>query len=71
VWSRSTTLIRCSAAKNVIVDLLAAHGAPGRKVDPQIRRVPPSSLELTFKIDEGPKVKVGESHCGGQHGVQR
>ena len=26
---------------------------------PQVRRVPPSSLEITFKIDEGPKVKVG------------
>jgi len=47
-------------AKNVLIDLLAEHGHLAAKVDPQIRRVPPSSLELTFKIDEGPKVKVGE-----------
>ena len=46
-------------AKNVLIDLLAEHGHLSAKVDPQIRRVPPSSLELTFKIDEGPKVKVG------------
>jgi outer membrane protein insertion porin family len=47
-------------AKNVLLDLLAEHGHLSAKVDPQLRRVPPSSLELTFKIDEGPKVKVGE-----------
>src|SRR5579862_4414110 len=46
-------------AKNVLIELLAEHGHLTAKVDPQIRRVPPSSLELTFKIDEGPKVKVG------------
>jgi outer membrane protein insertion porin family len=46
-------------ARNVLIDLLAEHGHLSAKVDPQIRRVPPSSLELTFKIDEGPKVKVG------------
>jgi outer membrane protein insertion porin family len=47
-------------AKNVLIELLAEHGHLSAKVDPQLRRVPPSSLELTFKIDEGPKVKVGE-----------
>jgi outer membrane protein insertion porin family len=46
-------------ARNVLLDLLAEHGHLSAKVDPQLRRVPPSSLELTFKIDEGPKVKVG------------
>src|SRR5579862_5088531 len=46
-------------AKNVLIDLLAEHGHLSASVDPQIRRVPPSSLEITFKINEGPKVKVG------------
>jgi outer membrane protein insertion porin family len=46
-------------ARNVLIDLLAEHGHLSATVDPQIRRVPPSSLEITFKIDEGPKVKVG------------
>jgi outer membrane protein insertion porin family len=52
-------------AKNVLIELLAAHGHLSAKVDPQLRRVPPSSLELTFKIDEGPKVKVGEINIEG------
>jgi len=47
-------------AKNVLIDLLAEHGHLAATVDPQIRRVPPSSLEITFKINEGPKVKVGD-----------
>jgi outer membrane protein insertion porin family len=46
-------------AKNVLLELLAEHGHLSATVDPQIRRVPPSSLEITFKINEGPKVKVG------------
>jgi outer membrane protein insertion porin family len=50
---------RVQRAKNVLLEMLAEHGHQYAKVDPQIRRVPPSSLEITFKIDEGPKVKVG------------
>ena len=34
-------------------------------MDPQIRHVPPSSLEITFKVNEGPKVKVGEIDIDG------
>jgi len=52
-------------AKNVLLDLLAEHGHLSASVDPQIRRVPPSSLEITFKINEGPKVKVGEIEITG------
>jgi outer membrane protein insertion porin family len=47
-------------AKNVLLDMLAERGHQYAKVDPQVRRVPPSSLEITFKVDEGPKVKVGK-----------
>jgi outer membrane protein insertion porin family len=46
-------------ARNVLLDLLAERGHQYAKVTPEIRRVPPSSLEITFKVDEGPKVKVG------------
>src|SRR5258706_1762011 len=46
-------------AKNVLLELLAERGHQYAKVDAELRRVPPSSLELTFKVDEGPKVKVG------------
>ena len=36
-------------AKNVLIELLAEHGHLAAKVDPQIKRVPPSSLELHFQ----------------------
>jgi len=46
-------------ARNVLQEYLAERGRQFASVDTQLRQVPPSSLELTFKIDEGPKVKVG------------
>jgi outer membrane protein insertion porin family len=47
-------------ARNVLQDYLAERGRQFATVDPEIRQVPPSSLELTFKVNEGPKVKVHE-----------
>src|SRR5262249_1774121 len=44
----------------VLQEYLAERGRQFAKVEPEIRQVPPSSLEITFKVDEGPKVKVGE-----------
>jgi outer membrane protein insertion porin family len=52
-------------AKNVLLELLAERGHQYAKVDAELRRVPPSSLELTFKVDEGPKVKVGNINIVG------
>jgi len=52
-------------AKNVLIELLAERGHQYAKVDPEIRRVPPSSLEITFKVNEGPKVKVGQINIVG------
>src|SRR5437016_4800220 len=46
-------------ARNVLQDYLAERGRQFATVEPEIRQVPPSSLEITFKVDEGPKVKVG------------
>jgi outer membrane protein insertion porin family len=47
-------------ARNVLQDYLSERGRQFATVDPEIRQVPPSSLELTFKVNEGPKVKVHE-----------
>jgi outer membrane protein insertion porin family len=47
-------------ARNVLQEYLAERGRQFATVDPEIRQVPPSSLELTFKVNEGPKVKVHE-----------
>jgi outer membrane protein insertion porin family len=46
-------------ARNVLQEYEAERGRQFAKVTPEIRQLPPSSLEITFKIDEGPKVKVG------------
>ena len=50
---------RIQRAKIVLEEFLAERGRQFAKVDPQITQVPPSSLSVTFKVDEGPKVKVG------------
>ena len=58
-------------ARNVLLDMLAERGHQYAKVDAQVQRVPPSSLEVTFKIDEGPKVKVGKIAIEGNNNLQQ
>ncbi|MDQ6677981.1 MAG: outer membrane protein assembly factor BamA [Acidobacteriota bacterium] len=43
----------------VIKEYLSERGRQFAIVDPVVRRVPPSSLEVIFNVNEGPKVKVG------------
>ncbi len=43
----------------VIKEYLAERGRQFAIVEPQIRRIPPASLEVVFNVNEGPKVKVG------------
>ncbi len=52
-------------AKNALLDLLSERGRQYAKVNEEIHRVPPSSLEIVFRVDEGPKVKVGEITIAG------
>ena len=44
----------------VIREYLAERGRQFAIVLPEVRQVPPSSLEIVFKITEGPKIKVGK-----------
>jgi len=46
-------------AKNVLEEYEAERGHQYATVIPQIRQVPPGGVDITFAIDEGPKVKVG------------
>src|ERR1051326_2305097 len=46
-------------ARVVLQEYEAERGHQYASVTPEVHRVPPSSLEIVFKIDEGPKVKVG------------
>jgi outer membrane protein insertion porin family len=43
----------------VLKDMESEHGHQFATVMPNLRRIPPSSLEVVFNIDEGPKIKVG------------
>lgn len=47
-------------AKNVLQDYESERGHQYATVTPQIRQVPPGGVDITFNIDEGPKVKVGK-----------
>ena len=47
-------------AKNVLQDLLSERGHQYATVTPELHPVPPSSLNIVFKVDEGPTVKVGK-----------
>ena len=49
----------------VLKEYLAERGRQFASVEPQIRQIPPASLEVTFKITEGPKVKVGNLNIEG------
>ena len=44
----------------VLKELLAERGHQFATVTPELRRIPPSSLEVIFQVDEGPKIKVGK-----------
>ena len=43
----------------VLKEFLAERGRQYATVDPQIEQIPPSSLKVSFMVNEGPKVKVG------------
>jgi len=46
-------------ASVVLKELLDEHGHQFATVTPDLRRIPPSSLEVVFNIVEGPTIKVG------------
>lgn len=49
----------------VLKEYLAERGRQYATVEPDLRQIPPSSMEVVFKVDEGPKVKVGEINLEG------
>ena len=51
----------------VLKEFLAERGRQFATVEPEIRQIPPSSLEVTFNVKEGPKVKVGEIDITGNN----
>ena len=55
----------------VLKEFLAERGRQYATVDPQIEQIPPSSLKVTFNVNEGPKVKVGDITDHRQQGRAR
>src|ERR1019366_1728978 len=49
----------------VLKEYLAERGRQYATVEPQIEQLPPSSLKVTFNVNEGPKVKVGAIKISG------
>ncbi len=59
---------RIKKAEVVLKDLLGEHGRQFATVTPQYERIASSNaVILVFKINEGPKVKVGQLHFTGNH----
>jgi outer membrane protein insertion porin family len=44
----------------VLKEFLAERGRQFATVEPDVRQIPPASLEIVFNVNEGPKVKVGQ-----------
>ena len=44
----------------VLQEYLAERGRQYAKITPEVFQIPPSSVVITFLVDEGPKVKVGD-----------
>lgn len=49
----------------VIKEYLAERGRQYAVVEPELRQIPPSSMEVVFNVKEGPKVKMGEINIEG------
>lgn len=51
---------RLAHAIDVIREMLAEHGHQFATVRPEVKKIPPASVSLTFHVKEGPVVKVGK-----------
>ncbi len=56
-------------AEVVLKELLSEHGRQYATIRTEVRPIPPSSVAITFQIQEGPKVKVGRIRFEGNERV--
>ena len=56
---------RVQRAVVVLRELLGERGRQYAEIQPQVSQIPPSSVEVVFNIEEGPKVKVGRIEFAG------
>jgi outer membrane protein insertion porin family len=62
---------RIKRAEVVLKELLSERGRQLATVTVDAKTIPPSSMALTFNIDEGPKVKVGRVDFEGNNVISR
>lgn len=59
---------RIAHARAVLLEMLAEHGHQFATVKPEVKDIPPASVQLNFIVKEGPTVKVGRiTFSGNQH----
>ncbi len=59
---------RIARAEAVLRELLAEHGHQFAIIKPEVKTIPPASVQVIFNIKEGPVVKVGNiTFTGNQH----
>jgi outer membrane protein insertion porin family len=59
---------KIARAEAVLRTILAEHGHQFATIKPEVKTIPPASVQVNFNIKEGPVVKVGEIHfTGNQH----
>ncbi|GGG99332.1 outer membrane protein assembly factor BamA [Silvibacterium dinghuense] len=61
---------RMAHAIAVLKELLAEHGHQFATIKPDIKKIPPASVQINFIIKEGPKVKVGDIRFTGNEHVK-
>ena len=60
---------RVKRAEDVLKDLLSEHGHQFATIRTEIKTIPPSSVGITFRIKEGPTVKVGKIAFDGNNSI--
>ena len=60
---------RVKRAETVLKDLLSEHGHQFATINTVIKTIPPASVGITFKVKEGPTVKVGKIAFDGNNNI--
>ncbi|MGP8260705.1 MAG: outer membrane protein assembly factor BamA [Acidobacteriaceae bacterium] len=60
---------RVKRAEDVLKDLLSEHGHQFATIRTEVKTIPPASVGITFRVKEGPTVKVGKIAFDGNYNL--
>jgi outer membrane protein insertion porin family len=60
---------RVKRAEDVLKDLLSEHGHEFATIRTEVKTIPPASVGITFRVKEGPTVKVGKIAFDGNYNL--